>query len=143
MNDNSKASPELLKAFQDIDNYAAAELARREAQAEAQHTPGPWEAPGRDDDDYVICATVKGKRRTLAHIHDHDLLGIDAEANAALIARAPELAAENERLRALLADALKLVKQVDGKPTKRVLERLYTLEERIQKAIAAAKEAVK
>jgi hypothetical protein len=50
----------------------------------AQHTPGPWAAPGTDGGEWVICHTDKGgKRRTLAHAYN--------EQNARLIAAAPEL----------------------------------------------------
>jgi hypothetical protein len=52
----------------------------------AQHTPGPWAAPGTDGGEWVICHTDKGgKRRTLAHAYN--------EQNARLIAAAPELLA--------------------------------------------------
>lgn len=62
----------------------------------AAHTPGPWESPGWDGDSRVVCATVNGKRRTLAHIHGGDDTSIKAAAqwaNAALIAAAPDLLA--------------------------------------------------
>jgi hypothetical protein len=49
----------------------------------SDRAPGPWESPGTDGGEYVICAKVKGKRRTVAHVY--------SEANARLIAAAPEL----------------------------------------------------
>jgi hypothetical protein len=49
------------------------------------HTPGPWKVPGTDDGEYVIAHHDGKKLRTLAHVYD--------EANARLIAAAPELLA--------------------------------------------------
>lgn len=82
MNDNSKASPELLKAFQDIDNYAAAELARREAQA----GPSP--------------AAVG------SHAAFNDALMVEAAQ------KIDELRAENARLRALNEFLTKLLREI-------------------------------
>ena len=60
-------------------------------------TPLPWECPGLDADEYVICASPKGKRRTIAHVYRHTDLGIKREDNAAYIVHAcnayPELVA--------------------------------------------------
>lgn len=42
------------------------------------HTPGPWEVPGTDGGEWVVCHKDKaGKRRTLAHVY--------SEADARLI----------------------------------------------------------
>ena len=50
------------------------------------HTPGPWECPGTDGDEWAICHRDRTrKRRTIAHVY--------YEANARLIAAAPELLA--------------------------------------------------
>lgn len=64
-----------------------------------QHTPGPW-ATSRDGvpEDHIqitIYAEATGKRVATA---------FETEANAALIAAAPETAAERERLRAVNAE---------------------------------------
>lgn len=66
-----------------------------------KHTPGPWETPGEDGGERVISyRTKKGKRYTLAHVYDGETANM--EANARLIAAAPEL-----------LDALEGVLQVD------------------------------
>ena len=45
----------------------------------SKHTPGPWEMPGQDGGDYVVCTHgYIGKRRTVAYIYN--------EADARLIA---------------------------------------------------------
>ena len=69
--------------------------------SESKHTPGPWFVGAQNDALYII------NRRPA---HDNDYPNHDAdvtciakvydEANAALIARAPDLTAEVERLRA-------------------------------------------
>ena len=68
-------------------------------------TPLPWECPGTDGEDYVICASPKGKRRTIAHVYRHSDLGIKREENAAYIVHAansyPELVAA---LRSMMAE---------------------------------------
>jgi hypothetical protein len=60
-----------------------------------RHTPGPWETPGTDGGERVVCATVAGKRRTIAHVYapyiDHDESGEERDANAHLITAAPDL----------------------------------------------------
>ena len=74
-------------------------------------TPLPWESPGWDGDARIICASPKGKRRTLAHVYDQTDIGISADANAAYIVAAcnayPELVAENARLREALEGVCK------------------------------------
>lgn len=61
--------------------------------SETAHTPGPWEAPGRDGDEWVICThKSKGKRRTVAHAY--------SEHDARLIAAAPDML---EALREILS----------------------------------------
>ena len=68
-------------------------------------TPLPWETPGWDGDARIICASPKGKRRTLAHIEDMPDIGVLADANAAYIVHAcnslPRLEADLAELRAL------------------------------------------
>lgn len=58
-------------------------------------TPGPWETPGIDGVDRVVSATVKGRRRTIAHVYapymDHDEAGEERDANARAIAAVPEM----------------------------------------------------
>ena len=60
-----------------------------------KHTPGPWTTPGTDGIDRVICATVKGQRRTIAHAYaphrDQENAAEIRDANARLIAAAPAL----------------------------------------------------
>ncbi len=52
-----------------------------------KHTPGPWEMPGQDGGDYVVCThRSRGKRRSVAHIYN--------EADARLIAAAPDMLIE-------------------------------------------------
>ena len=64
---------------------------------ETKHTPGPWETPGEDGGERVICyQDSTGKRRTLAHVYDGEEFG-SMEANARLIAAAPELLAALQR----------------------------------------------
>ena len=47
----------------------------------SQHTAGPWEMPGTDAGEFVVCTDKsRGKRRTIAHVYD--------DANARLIAAA-------------------------------------------------------
>ena len=54
------------------------------------HTPGPWECPGTDGDEWAICHRDRTrKRRTIAHVY--------YEANARLIAAAPDLLAALRR----------------------------------------------
>ena len=69
-------------------------------------TPLPWECPGLDAYEYVICASPKGKRRTIAHVYRHTDLGIKREENAAYIVAAcnayPELVAALRRSNAAL-----------------------------------------
>lgn len=92
--------------------------------AENQHTPGPWFAA--DDMEVrgkpVYRLNDTGHPVTLAHVVDH---GHERTiANARLIARAPELLEENERLRYAL-DALVSIREelqlAEGKPVGRVL----------------------
>lgn len=63
---------------------------RREYEAkqqQAQHTPGPWETSSNSDGDWDVCGPDGGDMIA-------DLKGCDnAEANARLIAAAPELLA--------------------------------------------------
>lgn len=37
-----------------------------------KHTPTPWTTPGTDGESRVVCAILKGKRRTLAHVYGGD-----------------------------------------------------------------------
>jgi len=74
----------------------------------SDHTPGPWRVG-------------KGKKRIYCKYgHVADVHGVDnitggtAEANARLIAAAPETAAERDHLKKINADLLELVKLIDG-----------------------------
>ena len=69
------------------------------------HTPGPWSTPGLDGGARVASARVNGKANTIAHVYSHLSLDMDAdeyngqqEANAHLIASAPELLGALEAL---------------------------------------------
>jgi hypothetical protein len=65
----------------------------------AQFTPGPWEMPGLDGDEYVICTDkAKGKRRTVAHAY--------SDANARLIAAAPDMLSALEMIASLAGGQL-------------------------------------
>ena len=76
-------------------------------------TPLPWESPGWDGDARIICASPKGKRRTLAHIEDMPDIGVSADANATYIVAAcnayPQLVADRARLIAALQKTNELV----------------------------------
>lgn len=64
----------------------------------AKHTAGPWEMPGTDGGEFVICThNSKGKRRTLAHAY--------SESDAHLIAAAPDLVAACEAAVSALYEA--------------------------------------
>ena len=106
---------------------------------DAKHTPGPWQVSGSSIVAGEIC---------IAAIEDdggYEAPYDEREANAALIARAPELLAENaalkadnERLRGelkILDDCLK-----SGRPN---LDDVATLRESIRQALAAGKESGK
>ena len=62
----------------------------------SKHTPGPWEL--HDDEGWFML----GHKNRYVELAGN---GKEAKANRALIARAPELLEENERLRAALEQA--------------------------------------
>lgn len=73
------------------------------------HTPGPWSQEG----EFSVMGEFDGRFIYVASAGGLNIGSIPPEiltkmkkANAALIASAPELAAENERLRAALKDAI-------------------------------------
>ena len=73
----------------------------------AQHTPGPWinDAPG-----CVAKHWPEGGKATVCICP----AGAEGEANARLIAAAPETAAERDQLRALNADMLAALREYDA-----------------------------
>ena len=97
--------------------------------SDAKHTPGPWkieyaETGVRWPVIYVDDGTWDAGRRQLADLHNYVAKrgkggrwrktpdAEEAEANAALIASAPDLAAERDRLRAELAEAVDVLREV-------------------------------
>ena len=84
-----------------------------------EHTPGPWTIrralnPTDGGFDYAVGAVVNGKERCI--IEAFAVIGegvrVNAEANARLIAAAPETAAERDRLRADKAELLAALKDI-------------------------------
>ena len=76
-----------------------------------QPTPGPW----RYDPVWSLVTGPQGGEQQICAIHGSELVPKhQAAANAALIARAPDLLAEVERLRAALRDVLRYCVTVDG-----------------------------
>lgn len=73
----------------------------------SNHTPGPWESPETDGHWRVICSRINGKRRTIAQVCKGDR----RDANARLIAAAPELLVA---LELLTADMKFLYRDQDG-----------------------------
>ena|SRR5690349_16261782 len=65
---------------------------------ETKHTAGPWTMAKQQNN---LLGIYGGK---VGHLHIAEVSGIDGQgsANAALIARAPDLLAENERLKTVL-----------------------------------------
>jgi hypothetical protein len=75
----------------------------------AQHTPGPWVVVAGNQRRAVrVCA----KSETISVATVHSLT--DQDANARLIAAAPETAAERDQLRALNADMLAALREYDA-----------------------------
>ena len=75
---------------------------------EIKHTPGPWFSkragtPQDGEYDYAIIAKIGGEPMVIAEAFGRvsETKKACAEANARLIARAPELLAENEKLRGM------------------------------------------
>lgn len=91
-----------------------------------KHTPGPWEL-GKYEGHFHIIAEDGGNTWHIADIFDNP--NINAKANAALIAAAPEMAEKIERLekeRAVMLDALKgVVEQADAQY--RAGDNVYTI----------------
>ena len=79
----------------------------------ATHTPGPWEHRGTDGGAEVIChREAAGKRRTLAHVYQESRHGRQ-EANARLIAAAPDLLAACIEAREALFNLSRHAKDAD------------------------------
>lgn len=74
----------------------------------AHHTPGPWETSKVCRTIYVEARLGFGMMQEVAACGPTEGAG-EQEANAALIARAPTLLAENDRLRALLERTISLL----------------------------------
>ena len=68
-----------------------------------KHTPGPW----RVDDNYVLCL-YDGRPNNICRMLGR---GDETEANARLIAAAPDMAERIERLEAVNADLLEACKR--------------------------------
>lgn len=69
------------------------------------HTPGPWKCkPGFDSDLYYCLSNIDGNILTF----DDD----EHEANARLIAAAPETAAERDRLKEANAELLQALREI-------------------------------
>lgn len=68
-----------------------------------QHTPAPWKV----DDEIGIYAVTPGNLHRIATVH-HPLVG-EIDANANLIAAAPDLYRENEQAALSLEEAAKLL----------------------------------
>lgn len=131
MNDNSKASPELLKAFQDIDNYAAAELARRE-QAEVTDA----------DRAFAIAQGEAECREQAQHTPGYVTPdGTPLFSAATMNDTITELAAENERLRGLLAATTRYCNLYRNSTSSMDIEEAH--DAMLAAAIEAAKEDVK
>lgn len=79
----------------------------------ALHTPGDWLAIVDDRTDYRV--VVEDGRETLIATVDEQWTGKDGEgkANARLIASAPDLLAERERLREINADLRKALEDAE------------------------------
>lgn len=78
--------------------------------SETKFTPGPWRStrskvPVDDEYDYGIVANFNGSEKCIAETFGRcsNFLRIDASANAAIIAAAPDLYAALERLCAVTA----------------------------------------
>lgn len=70
-----------------------------------KHTPGPWRASISEYTTEVVTDNSKSKAVVnWMGFDDSDVPKAEHEANAALIARAPELLEENAKLRELIAE---------------------------------------
>ena len=81
----------------------------------SKHTPSPWTVTHEDDFDGLVieAAGREGEYVPVACVPvDYDDK-LEREANAALIARAPEMAAEIERLTARVGDLVRVLKLAD------------------------------
>lgn len=80
------------------------------------HTPGPWFFTGLKI--HAKDAEMPGIPWVIAHVSDDAFYeGLNPAApNSALLAAAPELLAENERLRDALAEILQVVPRIDAIP---------------------------
>lgn len=112
----------------------------------AQHTPGPWQIGygGMDGDDF---ATITSK------FAEYPICQLEPQgynkANAALIARAPDLLAENQRLREALIELEALAYQVHMRQHDKMLlptlcgAGLYAKIEKARVALTSGKEHAK
>jgi hypothetical protein len=96
-----------------------------------EHTSGPWETPGTDGGDRVISYTDSNrKRRTLAHVYaprtDGELNEQERDANARLIAAAPELLEALKRIATLAADGV-ILRGETGKPQWSLIDELKSI----------------
>lgn len=114
--------------------------------SESRHTPGPWEVKYFDGGECLAVIHYDQRvgfalRRQVADCGPWGEREQENEANATLIARAPDLLAENERLRAINAKLLEACEAI----RKHMRDRTYgvrvpVLEQMLDEAIAAAKE---
>lgn len=84
-------------------------------------TPGTWDAPGLDGGDAVICVSVNGKRRTLAHVYGAPhFTDEQCDANAKLFAASKRLYEALETVSNFIADeSIEHAVMQDGKTTLR------------------------
>lgn len=79
------------------------------SKGESAHTPGPWKVWQANDGTLDVCHESEGLRSRIARLHIECLCekhGGNIEANARLIAAAPETAAERDRLKDELHNAM-------------------------------------
>jgi hypothetical protein len=100
------------------------------------HTPGPWYVGAQNDGLYIIDRQPSPSNDDPRHDADVELVatpfaarGATVEANARLIAAAPETAAERDRLRVENAELLEALKDV--------MERLVDRHEADESAVKA------
>lgn len=70
---------------------------------EQKHTPGPWvlndeERRHLPESDLYVCSAEEGRQREVCRVEEFYFEGEEAKANARLIAAAPEMLAELQRL---------------------------------------------
>jgi hypothetical protein len=72
-----------------------------------KHTPGPWETSTLDGGEWQVCGPGGGD--TIAALYNGN-----EEANANLIAAAPDLLAERDRLKAINAELLEALQTIEN-----------------------------